>query len=303
MTELVILRGLPASGKTTYAKAYVAEDPGNRHRVNRDDLRAMLTESVFIPGVTELAVIVGRDALIKAFLKKGISVVCDDTNLPQRTARDLKRIADLAGVDFRIVDLTHVDPEECIKRDAARSGKAHVGDAVILDMWKRYVKGKACPLPYPEETSTDSSSVVPYVPKSRTPSAIIVDIDGTVAHMVGRSPYDESRVHEDKPDATIIELVRSHWEAGDEVIFCSGRTNGCREATEEWLNKHYGHDYVLFMRPSGDVRKDNIVKLGLFNENIRDNYNVRLVLDDRNQVVEMWRSLGLKVLQVADGNF
>ena len=57
------------------------------------------------------------------------------------------------------------------------------------------------------------------------------------------------------------------------------------------------------MREEGDRRKDNIVKYEIFNKFIRDKYCVNYVLDDRNQVVEMWRKLGLRTLQVADGNF
>lgn len=57
------------------------------------------------------------------------------------------------------------------------------------------------------------------------------------------------------------------------------------------------------MRPEGDIRKDSIVKREIFENYIRDYYNIQFVLDDRNQVVEMWRSLGLKCLQVQEGDF
>lgn len=57
------------------------------------------------------------------------------------------------------------------------------------------------------------------------------------------------------------------------------------------------------MRPEGDIRKDSIVKRELFEKYVRPYYNIEFVLDDRNQVVEMWRSLGLKCLQVAEGDF
>lgn len=57
------------------------------------------------------------------------------------------------------------------------------------------------------------------------------------------------------------------------------------------------------MRPEGDERKDSIVKQEIYEKYIKDRYNVRFVLDDRNQVVDMWREVGLKVLQVAPGDF
>jgi len=57
------------------------------------------------------------------------------------------------------------------------------------------------------------------------------------------------------------------------------------------------------MRSQGDTRPDEIVKREIYEEHIKPLYNVDFVLDDRNKVVKMWRSLGLKVLQVAEGNF
>jgi adenylate cyclase class IV len=57
------------------------------------------------------------------------------------------------------------------------------------------------------------------------------------------------------------------------------------------------------MRKTGDNRPDNIVKKEIFDSNIKNNYYIEFVLDDRNKVVKMWRELGLTCLQVADGNF
>ncbi len=87
-------------------------------------------------------------------------------------------------------------------------------------------------------------------------------------------------------------------------MFCSGRTEACRDNTETWLmNNVTTHYAALHMRATGDMRKDAVVKQELFNTHIRDHYDVRYVIDDRNQVVAMWRELGLTVLQVADGDF
>jgi hypothetical protein len=73
--------------------------------------------------------------------------------------------------------------------------------------------------------------------------------------------------------------------------------------TEDWL-KFYDIDYnQLIMRRTGDTRKDSIIKEEIFWEQIEPHYNVIAVFDDRDQVVKMWRSLGLKCLQVDYGNF
>lgn len=273
--KLVVTRGLPGSGKTTYARAWVAEDPATRVRVNRDDLRAMTRDGAFIKGQTEQATIRARDALIRSFLIAGLDVISDDTNLPQRVVRDLKRLADLTHADFEVIDLTNVDRDTCV-----------------------------APLPLPEEPTQTTQQVMPYVAKPGTPKAIIVDVDGTVALMGDRSPFDETRVHEDRPNEPVITVVQSLRDAGHQVVFCSGRTSACRDETAVWLIKHVGvDDPVLLMRAKADARKDSVVKLELFDLHIRDQYDVRAVLDDRKQVVAAWRSIGLTVLQVADGDF
>ena len=133
---------------------------------------------------------------------------------------------------------------------------------------------------------------------------IAVDIDGTVAFHGARSPYDETRVHEDRPNEPVLAVTRALFDAGHMLIFVSGRSEGCREATEAWLAKHTrGTASRLYMRPAGDMRKDAVVKRELFDRHIRDRFDVRAVLDDRDQCVTLWRSLGLTCLQVADGNF
>lgn len=87
------------------------------------------------------------------------------------------------------------------------------------------------------------------------------------------------------------------------IVYLSGRDAEFRGKTEEFLRKNHCPPGELFMRPAGDRRKDWIVKAELFDQNVRDRYHVRFVLDDRNQVVTMWRKLGLTCLQVADGDF
>lgn len=309
MAKLIITRGLPASGKSTRAKAWVAEDPTRRARVNRDTLRLMMHDGAFIQGSsqgpdTEEQIKVVRDAAIKALLARGVDVVCDDTNLPQRVARDLRRLAVLAGGEFEVWDLTDVRRKECLRRNALREGAARVPDEVIQDMYRRYIQDKGYPLPVPEEAADGPEDLVPYEPKPGTPKAIVVDIDGTVALRGLRSPFDETRVGEDLPNEPVIEAVRLHLDAGYRVVFVSGRSYDCRSATRYWLNSMLGNaDFELFMRPADDNRKDSVVKRELFDTYVRDQYNVRAVYDDREQVVAMWRSLGLTVMQVAEGKF
>ncbi len=301
---LIITRGLPGSGKSTTARAWVAADPAHRARINRDDLREQLHGSVWLGQDTERQIIAAQHGAITALLRKGIDVVCDDTNLPQRTVRDLARVAALAGADLTVWDMTDVDLEVCVQRDFLRNGRARVGEDIIRGMYDRYLRGRAHPLPMPDLGPVGAGERAPYVPVPGAPRVVMVDIDGTVALMAGRSPYDETRVHEDRPNAPVIAAVGAAWLAGCQIIFCSGRHESCREATEAWLKKHVDVPYIaLYMRADGDMRPDVEVKLDLFDAHIRHAYHVQYVLDDRQQVVDAWRSIGLTVLQVAPGNF
>lgn len=302
MTTLFITRGLPGSGKTYFAASWTAEDPAHRARVNRDDLRQMIDDGQYIHGVTEQRIIAARDATILALLRKGVDVICDDTNLKQRVVRDLANLARKAAADFEVIDFTHVPLGLCIERDALRDRQ--VGEQAIRDMHTRFLKGRPEPLPLPEGPADDLDSGRRYEAKPGTPKTVLVDIDGTTAVMCARSPFDETRVHEDTPNQPVIDVVRAMAAAGYRVVFLSGRTAGCRAATDTWLRTHVLPDFDgLFMRHVGDFRKDSIVKAELFDAHVRDSYDVTCVLDDRKQVVDMWRAMGLTVLQVAEGNF
>lgn len=305
MPTLFITRGLPGCGKSTKARAWVDADHSTRARVNRDDLRQMIDDGVFIKGVTEQRIQVARDAAIRGLLKRGQDVVCDDTNLPLRTVRDLRKLARSVGADFEVWDMTDVPLDVCVQRDFIRRDKVPVGETVIRDMYTRFIRGRQHPLDVPEEPAAALSAVEPYVPLPHTPQAVMVDLDGTAALMGTRDPFDETRVHEDRPDPAVVAIVQAFTALGYWIVFCSGRTEGCRTETEEWIKHHImgGIPFELRMRAVGDTRKDFEVKLDLFNEHIRERFSVLFSLDDRDQVVQLWRALGIKCLQVAEGNF
>lgn len=143
------------------------------------------------------------------------------------------------------------------------------------------------------------------------PRAVVVDIDGTVALMGKgqpgrRGPFDWDRVHEDDPCEPVLGLVRT-LAPFYFVLFVSGRDEACREQTMAWLVAHRGlepgYEHRLYMRPHKDNRGDELVKREIYEQKIAPHFDVAWVLDDRNKVVAMWRSLGLTVLQVADGDF
>lgn len=287
MTTLTMTKGLPASGKSTWACAQVAAArPGSVVRINKDLLRRMLHNSLH-KARTERQVLEARDLLLAAYLSTGVDVIVDDTNLnPFHEAR-LREIAQQHGADFAVQDFTGVDLDTCLSRDRSRDDS--VGEKVILGMYEQYLK----PAPVPP----------PQLPHD-APEVLLVDVDGTVALMGDRSPYAWDRVGEDRPNRPVIDLVRLLHAAGYPVVFLSGRDGSARAATEAWLAEHLGLPFELFMRAPGDNRKDALVKRELFDAHIAPRYRVHLVLDDRDQVVRMWRDeLGLTCLQVANGAF
>lgn len=303
---LWIPRGLPASGKTTWAREMLDGPPlGSIVRLNRDELRAMMLPSGYRTPKpdAEMQVTKVQHGPIESLLRADVDVIVDDTNLRIKFVRNLMQIAAKAGASSEIVDtFLDLDVSVCIERD--RSRQSPVGEDVIRGMHAKFLSGgRRLHVP-----TLDSEEVTgkPYTPVPGTPRAVIVDIDGTVAIHGDRSPYDTSRYHEDTVNRAVVDTVCMAWESGHRVVFCSGRSAEFRGVTEAWLNEHVlpqGSGWELHMRPAGDTRNDAVIKLELFDEHIRDRFDVRFVLDDRDRVVAAWRSIGLTVYQVAPGDF
>lgn len=291
MLSVTLTRGLPASGKSTWAKQQVAgATNGAIKRVNKDDLRAMLDVSRWSKTNEEFVKKV-RDFVVIEALLLGKHVIVDDTNLEDSHYNRIRELIDqhpkLRGrVQVSYKDFTHVPIEECLRRDALRANG--VGETVIRGMYKRYLAPPVLPQP-----KRDPSK----------PNAIIVDVDGTLANNTsGRGWYDHHRVDEDSLHEHIASLVQRH--SNDHaIIIVSGRKECSRTLTDKWLRQHNIPFNMLLMRRDDDERKDSDVKREIYHAQIRDRYNVAFVVDDRNEVVDMWRSEGLFCLQVAEGDF
>jgi hypothetical protein len=138
------------------------------------------------------------------------------------------------------------------------------------------------------------------------PQVILCDIDGTIAlHGPERGHYEYEKVGGDKPNEPVIfamnAMIDNDGLSAPEVVFISGREDRCRHETLMWLHEHANvFEPPLLMRKTGDHRPDNIIKREIYDAEIKDKYDVVLVLDDRDRVVKMWRELGLTCLQVAN---
>jgi predicted kinase len=321
MTTLIITRGYPASGKTTYARLWVERQvttydvEGPRARVNRDDIRAMvgITSGIGSWDQEQMVTTMQR-AQVRALLKDGVSVIIDDTNLRLRHARGWADLAAEQGAAFVVFPRT-TPWFFGGARAAARGFEGHrfVGKDVIKMMAEKFPISQWKPI-LPHEKTAKAWEPVEF--ERGLPEAWLVDLDGTLAKKDlapgSRGWHEYDRVGEDLPNPGPIRLLQDLHRAGHEIIFMSGRKEHCRPQTRAWLDTHVGlwagwerpgGTSPLFMRADEDNRSDDLVKYDLFNTHIRGKRNILGVLDDRDRVVAMWRALGLFVAQVDYGDF
>lgn len=279
--HLLMLQGLPGSGKTTMARSLV--DTRQAVRVNKDDLREMLHNGIHSKS-SEKEVLALRDKIVVDTLSRGRTIIVDDTNFAPYHETRLREIAKNMGIPF-VKHFVDTPLEDCLLRNAQRDKP--VPESVITDMYEKYLAPKT-PVNIPVTIEGEEKD-----------EAIIVDVDGTLAHISGdnpRNPYDASRAMEDTLDDAVSVITAMAYSHGYKVIILTGRTAAHRQATEEWLEAN-GVEYdELYTRADGDKRQDSIVKEELYRTHVEPRYKVKFVLDDRAQVIRMWESNGLKVL-------
>ncbi|MFF5426196.1 MULTISPECIES: AAA family ATPase [unclassified Streptomyces] len=305
MPVVHVMTGLPASGKTTAARALQEASEGRMRRVNLDDLRAMLDRPEAGRGRShahEQTVLGIQDAAVRAALDDGFDVVVDNTHLTPHIPKRLKAAVAGRPATFVVHDFTTVPVEECLRRDAAR--ERPVGEEIIRLLADKHAKATRGGWRLTEDWLNDRPAALPYVPDPALPSAVLCDIDGTLALRGDRGPYDFTRCGEDLLNPPVRDALRAfrHSER-DRIVLLSGRSEDHRPVTEAWLARHGVPYDELWMRAAGDGRGDDIVKAELFDAHIRDRYAVRLSLDDRDRVVALWRHMGLPTWQVNYGAF
>lgn len=279
-----IFVGCPGAGKSTLAAKYIAE---GYTQIERDLIRYEMFGKWY--GVDEDAVTVVHEKRVKEALLAGQNVIITDTNINPITREHLARFCTSFGAQ---VSFVHVGAglllDDLIKRNSGRAQTDKiVPDHVVQDMYTKYR------LQYPLRHVANGN-----------PNAFIVDIDGTIANMDGqRGPFDWKNVGKDSPYNDVIDLIRTLSNVGNKIVVVSGRDAACREETYEWLVRHNVPFDELLMRDQGSQLKDSIVKHDIYHGKIAPKYNVIGVFDDRNQVVEMWRSMGLRCYQVQLGDF
>lgn len=312
MPTLTLTVGLPGCGKTTWAEEEVRKSKSKIININSDDICASTTGSrkfFKFNDANEQYVTDMQFSAAELASKNEWNIIVSDTNLKQGVRDKWKIWAISHGYDYKEKDFfkefkpkanSGADLHEYFKiKEFARLCKQRnllrensVPEKMIDIMLDKYYYGamKGIPVSFLHPGGED---------------CILVDIDGTLAHKGNRDPFDERTVLQDTPDEEVILSILAEAKyTGRKIVIMSGRTEGCRADTEQWL-QNWGVTYdALFMRAIGDQRPDDAVKYDLYCKFVAHKYNVKKVYDDRDQVVQMYRKLlQFKVLQVAYGNF
>ncbi len=278
MKKVIITKGLPGSGKSTWAKDLQRRHPQAYKRINKDELRAMLDDGHHTPQ-HEAFVVEVRNLLIGRALAAGKHVIVDDTNLnPVHEANIRALVGQSAQVEIK--DFTHVDVETCIARDLQRPQS--VGERVIRQMYERYLLPRPSPPPF----------------RPALPTVVLCDLDGALALPHGDNPHDTRHFGSHILNSVVADLLRDRA-----AILISARDEAQRSATQAWLQQHQVICEALYLRRPGDRRPEALVKGELYERHIRPHFNVAFVLEDRDQAVAMWRALGLTCLQTGPGHF
>jgi|SRR5882757_4005522 len=278
MSKLLMLKGLSASGKSTYAREYIAKS-GNAARINRDDLRAMLFDSVWT-GKRESVVVDIEKAIAEVCFKHDLTAVVDDTNLTQKHRDMWGGFAKAHEATFVIQDFD-VPLETCIARD--RNRDKPVGAAVIYRM-------------------ALNAGMIDFGEKP----IILCDIDGTISEGTHRQRHLEHKpkrwddyfaeIEKDEPIDFVIRWVRELSKTHT-VCLVSGRPDTYQNQTIRWLDRFGVPFDYLFMRPGGSRESDVIVKTAILNK--LPKHLISFAIDDRISVIEdCWKKNGIRCIPV-----
>lgn len=285
MRKLYLTVGIPASGKTTWAEEF-CKDRKDIVNINRDDIRENLFGFPYKYSkekekkVTEYQKLIADTAV---FNNKDI--VISDTNLNENTRKEWFEWASKASYEVIIKEFD-VSVRKAIERNYKRSRP--VPESVIHSMFCKWLEYKG---------------FIKYVPNGLLECCVIFDLDGTLAHMTNRGPFDWCKVCNDNLDYIVAEMLSMYKQMGYKIVILSGRDSCCREDTIQWLEDYEIRYDALFMRAAGDTRPDYQVKHEILMNDVAKLYDVLLCVDDRDQVVRMWRWHGIKCFQVQEGNF
>jgi len=313
--KLTVLIGPSGCGKTTYSKKLVSEND-RTFRVNRDDIRTLLgldlntySNRKDFKKIEENINDIQHELILNQ-LNAGNNVILDTTffgpdhkyNVYKKSIDNIiNRYNHRCDIEFIFIEQPYeVALENLRKREGLEYNVDYLKQHFdIFGKIKEYFIVNNIPLFIPKIDVRYHNDV------TLTP-AIICDLDGTLSlfDREVKNPY-----HRDFENDIINEPIREYlhfqMKYGTQIVFFSGRRENYEKQTREFLTKcgFSPDDYLLFMRMDGDNRSDDLIKFQLFDDFIRDKYYVKVIFDDRLQVLEnVWLKLGIPVFNVNQGN-
>ena len=298
MNKIILCRGIQASGKTTYSKKWVSENPQTRIRINNDDIRFMLG-SKWDFSKEDLVSSVKKQLAIDA-MTKGYDIIVDNLNLNPKEIQFWTNIINYGNgylnvsYSLEFKDFFDISVEECILRDSKRNPS--VGESVIRSTWKKY------------KHFIQTTEVEKYVNNLRAwdigkPTCIVVDMDSTLCFNTTKRPWfgegAAEGMKDDIPNGSVLDIVYTLSNTYP-IILATGRDTSQEQVTLEWLANHEIYPNECYFRIEGDHRKGVEVKREQI-EKIASKYNVLAIFDDCEPIVKMYREMGFTVLQPNKG--
>lgn len=311
-----IIRGAPGTGKSVKALEIAASIP-NTIIVSADDY--WMVDGKYVFDASRLG-----DAHAQCFrqfseaVAAGRNVIVDNTNL---NYKDICKYIDYLLknnnlnhyiYNVELVQVQYNSIEKAIELRSNRDDGKNIPENHMRQMFKKFkedIRGHLL-TDYKGKIGLGEldllQNTLPWTkPVEGLPEAITCDLDGTLAifeytnGLKIRSPYAAELAESDFICRPVAMALGAFFNAGIEVIFVSGRADNHRAPTEAFLERasdQYGFTYNdLHMRKVGDSRSDVIVKKEIYDEFIKDQYNIVAVFDDRRGVISLWRSEGLYV--------
>jgi|GEM_PF-218036 len=283
--RLTVLVGPPGSGKSQ-----LASNCEGFVRVSQDDQGKE-----------------GHKLIFAEALSKGLDIVVDRMNFNKEQRARYIVPAKEAGYEI-VVKTLFVPYDICLERCLKRENHPTIKDEISAKAALRTFFSKF-ERPTEDEGDTDFEYYNNNIEKQ---GCIIVDLDGTLCNIDHRLHHIRTEgkknwksfldeLVSDVPNLWCLELVNNMpWN----IVFCSGRPDSHMPQTKSWLQHHVNRKHAdLFMRSSNDFRQDYIIKEILLDFEIHTRYDVLFAVDDRKQVVDLWRRRGIVCLQCAPGDF
>lgn len=302
--KLILTRGIPGSGKSTWAKSWVNEDPEHRIRFNWDDMRNMMGP-YWVPSREPINKhILWAAVNSAAYNDRPYDIVIDNMNL---NPKDWKQYEDWVlnynnSLNSEETNTQYVlefkdffiPVEECVKRDSMRINP--IGEKTIREIYNKY------------RHFIQTTNVEKYVnnlvkPDPDKPYCVVIDMDSTMCFNTNKRPwYGEGAAEEMINDIENFGVCETVWALMQEypIIVATGRDTSQEEVTRKWLSQHRIDPVKYYFRTEGDYRKGTEIKKEQI-EKIMKDYNILVIFEDSEPIVQMYRDMGLTVLQPNKG--